>query len=96
MQLAKEGRTKARDGNLRRWIQEDWRNLTPVAEGLTSLKDAPECGKPHPKQKGKSICRPTKKVSHQTPELASKYTRSQLNKAVELKNKNHRINWSSL
>jgi len=96
MQLAKEGRTKARDGNLRRWIQEDWRNLTPYSEGLTSLKDTPECGKPHPEQKGKSVCRPMKKINEQTPELASSYTKNQIKKAVQIKNKGETIKWSNL
>ncbi len=96
MQLAKEGKTKARDGNLRRWIQEDWRNLTPYAEGLTSLEETPECGKPHKKQKGKSVCRPMKKVNEQTPNLASSYSKEQIKKAVELKNKGETIKWELL
>ena len=96
MQLAKEGKTKNKDGNLKRWIQEDWRNLTPYAEGLTTLDETPECGKPHPQQKGKSVCRPMKKVNEQTPNLASTYSKEQIKKAVELKNKGLTIKWSEL
>lgn len=96
MQLAKEGKTKNKDGNLKRWIQEDWRNLTPYAEGLTSLDETPECGKPHPEQKGKSVCRPMKKVNEQTPNLASTYSKEQIKKAVELKNKGETIKWDDL
>ena len=96
MILAKEGKTKNRDGNLQRWIAEDWRNLTPYAEGLSSLDETPECGKPHPEQKGKSVCRPMKKVNEQTPNLASTYSKEQIKKAVELKNKGLTIKWSEL
>ena len=71
MKLAKEGKTEKRDGNLRRWIDEDWRNLTPYAEGLVnSINDTEECGKRHKEQKGKSVCRPMKKVNKDTPKTA--------------------------
>ena len=97
MKIAKEGKTKNRDGNLRRWINEDWRNLTPYAEGLVnSIKDTPECGKPHPEQKSKSVCRPLKKVSNQTPELATSYSKDEIKKAVEIKNNGETIKWSKL
>ena len=97
MQIAKEGKTKKKDGNLKRWINEDWRNLTPYAEGLVkSINETPECGKPHPKQKGKSICRPYKKVSQSTPTLATNYSKEELKKAVEIKNRGETINWNKL
>jgi len=96
MKLAKEGKTKTRDGNLKRWINEEWRNLTPYAEGLTTLGGTPECGKPHPEQKGKSICRPMKKVNDKTPNLASSYSKEQLKKAVQVKNQGKTIKWDSL
>lgn len=96
MQLAKQGKTKKRDGNLRKWIDEDWRNLTPYAEGLTSLNETPECGKPHPDQKGKSVCRPMKKINKSTPEIASTYSKDQIKKAVQSKNKGETIKWSKL
>ncbi len=97
MQLAKENKTKKKDGNLRKWINEDWRNLTPYAENIVnSLKDTPECGKPHPRQKGKTICRPLKKLDEKTPKLASSYSKKQLKEAVKLKNQGKRITWSKL
>jgi len=97
MQIAKEGKTKKKDGNLKRWINEDWRNLTPYAEGLVkSLKDTPECGKPHPEQKGKSICRPLKKINESTPKTADNYSIKELQKAVEIKNKGKIIKWDDL
>jgi len=96
MQLAKQGKTKNKDGNLKRWIQEDWRNLTPYAEGLTHLNDTPECGKPHPDQKGKSVCRPMKKINEKTPDIASSYSKEQIKKAVQIKNKGETIKWRGL
>lgn len=97
MQLAKENKTKKKDGNLRKWINEDWRNLTPYAENIVkSLKDTPECGKPHPKQKGKTICRPLKRLDEKTPKLASSYSKKQLKEAINLKNQGKRITWSKL
>lgn len=97
MKLAKEGKTKKRDGNLKRWIDEDWRNLTPFSEGLiNTISESPECGKPHPKQKGKSICRPLKKVNESTPEIATNYSREELKKAVKIKNKGETIKWNEL
>lgn len=97
LQLAKEGKTKKRDGNLRRWIDEDWRNLTPYAEGLVkSIKDTDECGKRHPEQKGKSVCRPMKNIIGSTPETADNYSKKEIQKAVELKNKGKRIIWNEL
>lgn len=96
MHLAREGKTKKRDGNLKRWIDEDWRNLTSYAEGLTSLEDSPKCGSPHPDQKGKSVCRPMKKISDETPNIASSYSKEEIKKAVDLKNKGHTIKWNEL
>ena len=97
MKLAKEGKTKKRDGNLKRWINEEWVNLTPYAEGLIkSISDSPECGKPHPEQKGKSVCRPLKKVSEKTPNIASSYSKEQIKKAVKKKNKGEIIKWREL
>jgi len=97
MKLAKEGKTKKKDGNLKRWIDEDWRNLTPYSEGLiNTISESPECGKPHPKQRGKSICRPLKKVSQATPETAENYSKEELKKAVKIKNRGETIKWSTL
>ena len=97
MHIARQGKTKKHDGNLKRWINEDWRNLTPYAENLVkTIEESPECGKPHPKQKGKSVCRPLKKINDSTPDIASSYTKQQIRKAVAIKNKGQYINWSKL
>lgn len=97
MQIAKKGKTKKRDGNLRRWIEEDWRNLTPYAEGIVnSIAETEECGKRHKEQKGKSVCRPYKKITEQTPDIASSYTKEEIKKAVEIKNRGETIKWNKL
>ena len=97
MSLAKEGKTKERDGNLKRWINEKWVNLTPVALGIVSLRNAPACGDSSKNPRGqKSVCRPTVKVSKQTPVLAQTYTKKQIKKAIDIKNNGGRIIWSKL
>lgn len=74
-------------GGLRRWIQEEWKNLTPYAENLGSKIEFP-CGKKHPKQKGASVCRPKKDVN--------KYNKKQIQKAIQIKNKGGIIFWGAL
>ena len=97
MVLAKEGKTKERDGNLKRWINEDWRNLTPYAFGITSLNKAPKCGDSSKNPRGqKSVCRPMKTVSKSTPVLATAYTKAQIKKAVSMKNEGKTIRWGVL
>ena len=97
MSLAKQGKTKEKDGNLKRWIDERWKNITPYALGVVSLRNAPECGNSKLNPKGqKSVCRPTVKVNRQTPTLAQEYTKTQIKKAIDLKNKGKRIIWSKL
>jgi hypothetical protein len=89
--------TKSKGGT-NRWLKEKWKNLTPVALGLTKITDAPPCGVKHPKQgKNKSICRPSKKISSKTPKkLAQAYTKEEIKKAQKLKNLGVRIDWSEL
>lgn len=96
MTLAKQGKTITK-GGLREWINEDWRNLAPVARGLTTLANAPKCGDPSKNKPGdKSICRPLKRVNNNTPPLAKTYTKAQLLKALEIKNQGKTINWRNL
>jgi hypothetical protein len=85
-------------GGTNRWLQEKWKNLTPVALGLTKIANAPPCGVKHPKQgKNKSICRPTKRINNKTPKkLAESYNIEQIKKAQKLKNLGVRIKWSEL
>lgn len=98
MALAKQGKTKERDGNLKRWLNEKWINLTPYATGLIKyIKDSPKCGDSSKNPKGqKSICRPLKKVSQKTPKLATEYTKKQIQKALSIKNKGGVIQWNKL
>ena len=84
-------------GGTNRWLKEKWKNLTPVALGLTSIKNSPKCGVKHPKQgNNKSICRPTVKKGKLTAKLAQSYSKSEIKKAQKLKNLGLRIDWSEL
>ena len=97
MALARMGKTKKRDGNLRDWINERWINLTPYAFNKVTLKGSPECGDSSKNPKGqKSVCRPLKKIDKDTPTLASNYSKQQIRKAVSLKNQGKRIIWETL
>lgn len=80
------------------WNKEIWKNATPIAMGIESkIKDLPACGKKHSKQKNNpTICRPTKKVNKDTPELLQTFSKSQIKKALEIKKKGKRINWKEL
>jgi len=84
-------------GGTNRWLKEKWKNLTPVALGVTSIANAPKCGVKHPKQgNNKSICRPTVKKGKNTPKLAQTYSKAEIKKAQKLKNLGVRIKWSEL
>jgi len=84
-------------GSTGRWLNEKWKNLTPVAMGLTSINDAPKCGTKHPKQgKNKSICRPTVNKGKKTPKLAQAYSKAEIKKAQKLKNLGLRVEWQKL
>ncbi len=88
--------SNAKDGT-NRWRSEKWKNLSPVALDLTSIKKAPPCGVKHINQgNNKSICRPTIKVNSKTPKLAQSFSKTEIKKALELKNKGKRIKWSKL
>lgn len=81
-----------------KWLNENWKNLTPIAMGIESnIKNLTACGEKHPKQKkNPTICRPTKKVNKDTPKLAQSFSKSQIKKALEIKKKGNRINWNKL
>ena len=87
---------KGKTSNLEIWRNEEWVNLTPYVEGLTNNIEKFECGEKAPKQKGKSICRPSKKVNKKTPKLAQEFTKKELKKALDIKNKGKRIDWNTL
>jgi hypothetical protein len=74
---------------------EEWINLSAI---LTDKKELP-CGTKGKKQKEKAIptvCRPKKKVNEKTPKLAGQYTKKQIEKAIKIKAKGKRIDWSKL
>jgi len=76
-------------GGLTRWFgKEQWKNLTPYAEGLTKSKTEYKCGEKAPKQKAPSVCRPKAETK--------KYTKAQIKKAVEIKKKGKQIDWKKL
>jgi len=99
MKLAQKGltkpTTKANKGALIRWNRERWLNLTAQ---LTDKKDLP-CGTKGKKQKESglpSVCRPSIRISKETPMLAKEFTTKQIKKAIQQKQKGQRINWSQL
>ena len=81
-----------------RWQQEIWLNLAPYAEGnIKDISKSPACGTKGKNQKGPSICRPSKKVNSKTPKpLVKDLSRSQVNKAYNIKKKGGRISWKTL
>tara|TARA_R100000951_G_scaffold63589_1_gene53386 strand:+ start:149 stop:523 length:375 start_codon:yes stop_codon:yes gene_type:complete len=79
---------ETKSGGTKRWRNEQWKNLTPYALGMTNDKNKYACGKKAPKQNAPSICRPKA--------VAVKYNRSQLKKAVEIKSKGKVIDWKKL
>lgn len=84
-------------GGLSKWLKEDWRNLTPYAEGsVKSLKESPKCGSKGKNQKGPSVCRPLKKMDSKTVSLATEYSKAQIKKAVQIKKRGETIQWKNL
>jgi len=79
---------KETDPSLKRWFKtENWVNLTPFAEGIGGKKQY-KCGEKAKGQKAPSVCRPAKK--------ATQFSKSQIKKAVDIKSKGKRIDWSKL
>lgn len=97
MAIAKEGKTKSKDGDLRRWINEKWQNLSPITLIDNTFY---ECGKKSKEQIKKdipSVCRPSVKVNKDTPRpLAKEFTKKQIKKAIEIKKKGEYIKWNEL
>jgi len=97
MKLASEGKTKpttkSNKGDLQRWGDELWLNLN----ALIYLGIELPCGKKYKGQKEPTVCRPKKKISSKTPTpLAKDLTKAQIEKAIEIKKKGGRIQWSKL
>lgn len=76
-------------GGLKKWFgKEQWKNMTPYAEGLTKSKTEYVCGQKAKGQKGPSVCRPKAETK--------KYSKKQIKEAVSIKAKGKTINWSKL
>lgn len=93
MQLAKEGKTKNKDGNLKKWINEKWLNLNALADKKIEIP----CGKKYKGQKDPTVCRPKKKISNTTSTpLANNLSKAQIKKAINIKKRGKRIDWSKI
>ena len=94
MQLSKYGYSKNNNkGNLKKWVDEKWLNLN----ALKDLKIELPCGKKYKGQQEPTVCRPKYKIDNKTPTpLAYNLTDKQIEKAVEIKKQNKRINWKTL
>ena len=95
MRIAKEGKTKNKNGGLKNWILEKWENGTAL---ITDKEHLP-CGKRGKKQQEMglpSICRPTVKITSSTPNLLQTYTPKQLKKAIKIKQTGKMIHWDKL
>jgi hypothetical protein len=93
MQLAKENKTKNKDGNLRKWIDEKWLNLNALADKGIEIP----CGKKYKGQTEPTVCRPKKKVDKTTPKpLANSLSKAQIKKAIKIKKEGKRIEWKKI
>jgi hypothetical protein len=72
---------------LKKWVSEDWKNLTPYIEGKGTRKEY-KCGDKAKGQKNPSVCRPLSEVD--------KYTKTQIKNAVQLKKEGKTIKWKEL
>lgn len=83
-----------RKNDLLRWNQEKWLNLNAL------LLDPPQeipCGRKYKNQKLPTVCRPSRKISPQTPSpLAYDLTRDQILAAILQKMQGKRILWHNL
>ena len=83
------GQIKSSKNGLQKWLNEEWKNLTPYSMGLVTLDKSPACGQKHPNQGDKpSVCRPK--------DQAKKYTKKQVKEAVRIKETGATIQWSKL
>jgi len=100
MLMGKLGMTKSspsKKKDLLRWGSptkgEEWLNLNALKDKGIELA----CGTKYKGQKEPTVCRPKKKVNEKTPKpLAKDLSKKQIEKAVEIKKKGKRINWSKL
>jgi len=93
MWIAKQGKTKNKDGNLKKWIDEEWLNLNAL---YLNNKELP-CGQKYKGQKTPTVCRPKKKVDKTTPTpLAYDLNKKQIEKAIKIKKQGKRIDWKKI
>jgi len=93
---SKDGKQTPKSSDLLRWTKEEWRNLTPVLLGDNKFYP---CGTKSKEQISKglpSVCRPTVKISKETPTLARNYDKKDIAKAVSIKKKGQTIKWTKL
>ena len=95
MRLKNNKTTPKEKADLIRWTKEKWINLTAKMTDNETLA----CGTKGKIQKEKglpSICRPSVKISKETPTLASSYTKEQIKKAINIKKTGDVIKWKEL
>ena len=86
-------KNKSKPHNLERWINEKWLNLNAL---IKTGKEIP-CGQKYKGQVYPTVCRPSIKISEQTPKpLAKELNRKQIIKAIKLKSKGKRILWKNI
>lgn len=86
-----------KSGDMKRWMQERWRNLTPL---ILNDKTFYVCGKQSDEQKKQnlpSVCRASIKINDKTPTpLSGDISMQKIKKAVNIKKKGERIKWNEL
>jgi len=96
LRLAKEGKTKNKNGKLRIWIKEKWLNLNALKDKQIKIP----CGQKYKGQTEPTVCRPMIDKStdnHKTPRpLALDLTKKEIEKAIRIKKQGKNIKWSSL
>ena len=93
MQLAREGKTKNKDGNLKKWVAERWLNLNALADKGIEIP----CGQKYKGQTEPTVCRASRKIDKTTPTpLANNLTKAQIKKAINIKKKGERIDWKKI
>lgn len=73
------------EGGLKRWFKEDWRDV----------KTGKKCGRSEgEKRKGYPACRPSKRVSKDTPKTTGEMSSQEKDKFVRSKKSSKRINYN--
>jgi hypothetical protein len=100
MMLGKVGLSKTtpqKKKDLIRWKNEKWENLTAKITDGDKFYACGQKGKKQIKKNMPSVCRASVKINNKTPKPLSKdVSNKQIKKAVEIKKKGKRIDWSKL